>query len=61
MKPNPTSYAEVMAELGPDARIVCIRDHAGKVLRGEEPPKEFSLSAEFLEVALTMGFKEKRK
>jgi hypothetical protein len=60
MKPNPTSYAELMAELGPDARIVCIRNHEGQILRGEEPKREGpTLSADFLLFAVSMGYARK--
>lgn len=33
-------FAKIMDELGPDARMVCIRDHAGNVLAGRIPDDE---------------------
>ena len=49
--------AAVMDDLGADAKIICITDHAGNVLAGKMPtPDTFTASAEFLAMATTMGY-----
>lgn len=46
-----------MDELGTDARMVCIKDHAGNVLMGKEPtPDACVLSADFISFVTSLGY-----
>ena len=49
--------AAAMDDLGADAKMICITDHAGNVLAGKMPtPDAYKVSAEFLAMATTMGY-----
>jgi len=52
-------FAQVMDDLGPDARMRCIRDEAGNVLAGKPPPPDpdswVTLSGEFVVMACNFG------
>ena len=49
--------AAIMDELGTDARMVCIKDHAGNVLMGKEPtPDACVLSADFISFVTSFGY-----
>jgi hypothetical protein len=50
-----------MADLGADAKLLCITDHAGIVLWGKEPPQDRFYSADFLIAAATSGERQAKR
>ena len=53
--------AAILDKLGTDAKLICIHDHAGNLLLGKAPAKEFSISAGLIGCALGLEPKGKGK
>lgn len=49
------------AAANPEAKVLCIHDHAGALLWGKEPEPHRGFSAEFLTYCAAYGAKGKRK
>lgn len=59
---TPKSYADLRAMFGADLTILCIRDHEGRVLKGEIPePDACVLSGDFIDAALRMEGQRRTK